>query len=123
LPSSCQVSPQLPSPDAYLQFFFKILQQRMVQRGRDTITQELVHWSESSPELATWEDLDSLKQQFPRALAWGQAVSKGSGIVSDTIVQCNTEELPGGPQQQEESRRPIRNKRVPAGLADPMWQR
>jgi len=118
LPSSCQVSPQLPSFAADLQVPISILQQRMIQRGKDTITQALVQWSESTPELATWEDLDSLKQRFPRAPAWGQAVSKGAGIVSNTDDGSSI-----GPQHQEESRRPVRMKRVPARLADSVWQR
>jgi hypothetical protein len=31
--------------------------------------------------LATWEDMEALKQRFPATPAWGQAVSKGRGNV------------------------------------------
>ncbi|KAM3386100.1 hypothetical protein ACQJBY_009639 [Aegilops geniculata] len=31
--------------------------------------------------LATWEDLEALKQRFPRAAAWGQAAFQGKGNV------------------------------------------
>ncbi|WVZ54264.1 hypothetical protein U9M48_005089 [Paspalum notatum var. saurae] len=37
--------------------------------------QVLVQWSGWPSELATWEDLISLKQTFPFALAWGQAAT------------------------------------------------
>jgi hypothetical protein len=33
--------------------------------------------------LATWEDLEALKQRFPRAPAWGQAGSEGREGVSN----------------------------------------
>ena len=37
--------------------------------------------------LATWEPLEYIKQQFPRALAWGQAVSQDGGNVSNSDPQ------------------------------------
>jgi len=44
------------------------------------------------------EDEEALKQEFPRAPAWGQAVAKGRRDVTDTIsstkVHSNTPEDP-----------------------------
>jgi hypothetical protein len=34
----------------------------------------LIRWSELPDDLVTWEDVESLKQKFPFALASGQAV-------------------------------------------------
>ena len=47
---------ELPSPDAEFQFPVQVLQQRTIKRGAASIEQVLVHWSEASPELATWEN-------------------------------------------------------------------
>jgi hypothetical protein len=41
-----------------------------------------VKWSSSPNLLATWEDLQSLRQRFPRAPAWGQAGSGRGDVVS-----------------------------------------
>lgn len=62
-----QLLPTLPIPEANLQVPEKILQQRVIRRGARKLLQALVQWSDSTPELATWEDLETLKQLFPRA--------------------------------------------------------
>jgi hypothetical protein len=36
----------------------------------------LIKWSNMTPQLVTWEDKVAVQQQFPSALAWGQAGSK-----------------------------------------------
>jgi hypothetical protein len=64
-----QVLSQLPPADAVFQVPVHILQHRIRQDGLATVAQVLGQWSGSSPELATWEDLEALKQQFPRAPA------------------------------------------------------
>jgi hypothetical protein len=43
--------------------------------------QVLIQWSGTASEQATWEDLEELKARFPKAMAWGQAISQGEGIV------------------------------------------
>jgi hypothetical protein len=68
-----QVLPHLPSPDHVYQVPVALLQCRIRQQGLRTAVQVLVQWSGSSEAMATWEDLDTLRQQFPRASAWGQA--------------------------------------------------
>ena len=54
----------------------------MVARGTSTIPQVLVKWNNLPSALATWEDFEAIRQEFPRATAWGQAVSQGGGDVS-----------------------------------------
>lgn len=61
-----------------------ILQRRQVLRGAKQVDQVLVQWSGFPSSLATWEDEIALKSRFPRALAWGQAQSKGGGNVTGT---------------------------------------
>lgn len=74
----------------------------------------LLKWSSDSEELATWEDLEAVKQKFPRAPAWGQAGPKQGGIVSD---QADHEQEEGSDSNQ----RPIRKPRLPAWLVVPEW--
>jgi hypothetical protein len=47
----------------------KILQRRLITRGVQTLIQVLVKWSASPESLATWEDMEALKQRFSRAPA------------------------------------------------------
>lgn len=87
-----QVQSALPSDDANLHVPAKVLQNRVVRRGHDSVAQGLIQWSNSPSDLATWEDLDSLKQSFPRAPAWGQAEFKAAGIVSSTNASGKEEQ-------------------------------
>jgi len=72
--------------------------------------QGLIQWSHTPPELATWEPLVTLRQQSPRAPAWGHAGSEDPGTASSSGLAAPEEEdatpsLPTGPL-------PIRPKRV-----------
>jgi hypothetical protein len=69
-----------------LQVLEQILQQRLVARGRKYVMHVLVKWSSLPAMLATWEDLEALKQSFPAALTWGQAAYKGRGSVRTTAA-------------------------------------
>ena len=48
------------------------------------VPQVLIQWSNLPRSLATWEDMEALKQRFPRAPAWGQAGLRQGGDVNDT---------------------------------------
>jgi hypothetical protein len=131
-----QVQPVLPPDDNPLQVPFRILRQRVVSRGPKSVAQVLVEWSASSPDKATWEDKDALKQVFPHAPAWGQAVFKEGEIVSSGKYQQSiaspgtTETEPVTPEAEDRSRdgldgpmaRPRRVRRLPARLADSVWK-
>jgi len=67
-PGTQQVSSTLPSDLSPLQVPVKILQRRW-SAGDRSQEQGLVLWSNSTLELATWEPLAALHQQFPRAPA------------------------------------------------------
>lgn len=75
------VSSTLPNDLAELQVPVRILQRRW-SSGDHPIEEILVEWSQMPPSLATWELADQLRQQFPRAPAWGQAGSQDRGSVS-----------------------------------------
>uniref|UniRef100_A0ACD5VNY2 Uncharacterized protein n=1 Tax=Avena sativa TaxID=4498 RepID=A0ACD5VNY2_AVESA len=77
-----QVYKQLPSPLDILQIPFRVLQRRFCQQGPVAVSQVLVQWSGQPESLATWEDVDELKQRFPRSPTWGQAGFQGQGNVS-----------------------------------------
>ncbi|VAI57406.1 hypothetical protein VPH35_110834 [Triticum aestivum] len=112
LTPDCEVLPQLPTPENQFQCPEQIMQQRVVRRGSDSVIQVLVKWSGLPEDMATWEDKVTLQQNFPRAPAWGQAASKGGGIVSDQGVRQ---------VEVQSNARPKRQPRVPARLARPEW--
>jgi hypothetical protein len=74
--------------------------------------QGLVQWSQLPPELATWEPLTALRQQFPHALAWGHAGSKGKGNVSNLNHSDSVEAAPSGSPSGSPTATPARPKRV-----------
>jgi hypothetical protein len=71
----------------------KILQHRLSARGSRPVLQVLVKWMALPESLSTWEDLVALKQKFPAAPAWGQAVAKeGGGVTAATVVPGDIED-------------------------------
>jgi hypothetical protein len=50
-----------------------VLRSHIITRVDAHVAQVLVQWSQLPPDLASWEDYDSLKQLFPAAPACGQA--------------------------------------------------
>ncbi|KAM3386101.1 hypothetical protein ACQJBY_009639 [Aegilops geniculata] len=77
----CQVQSDLPPVDSQLAIPVRVLQRRFRQAGERAVPQGLIQWSDQLESLATWEDLEALKQRFPRAAAWGQAAFQGKGNV------------------------------------------
>jgi hypothetical protein len=57
----------------------KILARRCHALGSSVIREGLVRWAGMSDTLATWENLQELRQHFPSAPAWGQAGSEEEG--------------------------------------------
>jgi hypothetical protein len=64
-----------PLPDSLdgLQVTERILQKRVATSGTAVRLQALIQWVSLPSSLATWEDMEHLRQCFPRAPAWGQA--------------------------------------------------
>ena len=77
--SSAQVSPTPPDPTDSLQVPECVLSKRMVSKGVRSVQQALIKWSSWPDSMATWEDLEALRQRFPSAPAWGQAGSLQGG--------------------------------------------
>ena len=67
-----------------------ILQTRARQQGSRTVAQALVQWSDMAEDAATWEDMELLRLQFPRAPAWGQAGFQEAGNVTPTAQPVAT---------------------------------
>jgi hypothetical protein len=59
--SNAVVSAVLPGDFPELQVPEKVLQRRVVSKRLCSVVQVLVQWSATPAELATWEDLESLK--------------------------------------------------------------
>ncbi|KAK1679066.1 hypothetical protein QYE76_039914 [Lolium multiflorum] len=99
-----------------------VLGRRVRQVGFRTVPQALIHWSGMPEDQATWEDVESLRQQFPAAPAWGQAGFQARGIVNDQAPPGTSNDDPGmaGPSQAKEGR-PTRKKKTPDWLASGDW--
>jgi hypothetical protein len=82
IPSNTPVSSELPDISNQMQVPLKVLDRRLRQHQQTMIPQVLVRWSYLPEALSTWEDEETLRQQFPRAPAWGQAGSQGGGGVT-----------------------------------------
>lgn len=86
----------------------------------------MVQWSGKPESMATWEDLESLKQKFPQASAWGQADCQGREDVNDLPSPANedkdwmvtTEAKEARPRRQTKT--PARFKDYQLGLCKPM---
>ena len=129
------VQSHLPTSIAALQVPWRILDRRLTKRGNSTVSQVLIHWSDSTPEEATWEDYEDLRTRFPAALAWGQANSQGEGVVRGPDI---TEDVAVGektlkPEEEEETQtstnetteeavpRPARVRRPNPRVQGPEW--
>lgn len=71
--SSSQVPLSLLDDLTLPHFLEHMLQTHITSKNSLSVQQGLIQWSQWPPELATWEDLTSLKQAFPFAPACGQA--------------------------------------------------
>jgi hypothetical protein len=56
------------------------------------VIQVLVKWSSLLVFLATWEDMEALRQCFPGALAWGQAGSSRGEDVRHRVPVAGNED-------------------------------
>jgi len=75
------VSSSLPDDQAAFSIPERVLQRR-VSAGDHPVLQGLIKWSGMPASLATWEDLEALRQRFPLAPTWGQVGSQEEGGVS-----------------------------------------
>lgn len=117
-----QVLSQLPPSTDIFQIPVAVLGQRVRQAGFRTVPQALVHWSGMPEDQATWEDIDSLRQQFPTAPAWGQAGFQGEGIVNDPATPSSSGAAQDNVEpSQAEGERPVIRKRAPKWLTDGNW--
>ena len=82
----------------------KILQTRSITKGTRSITQGFIQWSNLPKSLATWEDLEFLRQQFPRAAVWNRLGAQGRGSVTSgsTTVASPTPDAEDGLEPQAE---------------------
>jgi hypothetical protein len=96
------VSDSLPPSTIRWSIPVKILQHRTVLKGSDQVRQGLVQWSNLPPSLSTWEDLEFLHQQFPRAAVWGHPGAHGGGDVrTATSAIPGDGAVPDGLQEKE----------------------
>ena len=63
------VTPTLPTDFALQLAPEQVLETRSVRRGNSSVQQVLIKWNNLPTSLATWEDYEALRQEFPRATA------------------------------------------------------
>ncbi|KAJ1262524.1 hypothetical protein BS78_09G114700 [Paspalum vaginatum] len=68
-----------------------ILDWRLVKNGNQAITQVLIKWTNIPASSAMWEDYYVVKECFPSAVTWGQAMSPGGGTVRQMMAGDATE--------------------------------
>jgi len=129
------VGQDLLDPSLHFQVPQAVLDRRLHLQNNSPVPQVLVQWSNLPPELSTWEDEEALKQEFPRAPAWGQAVAKGGRDVTDAKV-LNKEDSepvseavepddgvaePGSEPVQVEGKKGARSRRPNYNIYGPDW--
>jgi hypothetical protein len=105
----------------------RILQKRVATTGAEVRLQALIQWFGFPPSMATWEDVEVLRQRFPRAPAWGQAGSQQGGDVSSVTMP---EAAPGpssdgpgpGDSNKDGPRRSVRERRPNPRTHGPEWE-
>lgn len=112
--------PSLPSDQVALEVPLQMLRARLIARRGHQATQALIRWSELPFELATWEDLDALRQQFPAAPAWVQAGFQERGNVSMSTV-LGADQAPSVQHRSSGPRRGMRARRPTVCLCGPEW--
>jgi hypothetical protein len=100
------VSAVLPDMLHDLQIPMQVLQERHVLRGGSMVHEALIVWSHLPLDLATWEDVVRLRQEFPAAPAWGQAGFQGGGNVTTAVTSPTEEPSNAGPRRGSRLRRP-----------------
>jgi len=120
-----QVHSELPNPDSQLQIPIQILDRRLHRYMTHTTPQVLVQWYHLPVPLSTWEDEDALRQAYPRAPAWGQAVSQGGEDVTNhgrtapvEAGEEHSETEDRGTEERGRAKRMLKPKRKVAG---PEW--
>jgi hypothetical protein len=98
----------LPDITNQLQVPQAILDRHLRQQNDTMISQVLVRWSFLPEELSTWEDEQALRQQFPRAPAWGQAGSQGRRDVTDGSV-VTTEDVGSEPDELSKKKKVVQD--------------
>lgn len=114
------VSPSLPDFDDNLQVPEAILQRRLRPQRDGSVPQVLIKWSGLDASLATWEDVEAVRQQFPQAPARGHAVSQGEGGVT-TPHLCSPGTAGSSVEAQQQPRRGSRARCKSTRVHGPQW--
>ena len=84
-----------PSSLDGLQVPERVLQKRVAKVGVDVCLQALIQWSGMPSSLATWEDMETLRQRFPRAPAWGKQALIREGMSASVPLHQQPRRITG----------------------------
>lgn len=82
------VATELPLCTDDLAIPLDVLQTRWRKQRGSVVEQIQVKWSDATNPGVTWEDKEALRARFPRAAAWGQAVSQGGGMSATLTLRA-----------------------------------
>lgn len=111
----------LPSSFDGLQVPEQVLQKRVAKVGTAVRLQALIKWSGLPSSLATWEDMETLRQRFPRAPTRGQAGSYRGGNVSGHVSATAEQGVDDAGQADHGPRRGERDHRPNTRIHGPQW--
>jgi hypothetical protein len=97
----------------------KFLQRHQIFKDDKSVQQVLVQWSFMPEELATWEDVENLQQQFPDATVWGHPAFLAGGNVSNT--DTSEEMAPAVPAKVSTPRRGSRPRKRNVKISGLEW--
>jgi hypothetical protein len=80
------VTAEPPSDTAIWSVPERIIQRRLLHQGTSSVMQGLIKWSNLLESLATWEELEALRQQFPRTLVWEHLGAQGGGVSATALL-------------------------------------
>lgn len=87
-------SPELPLTynDGHFKVYpLQILDRRIIPMNNAAVAQVLSHWSNSSPEEATWEDYSFMESQFPNFDSNGDESTQGRGNVRNRSEELTSD--------------------------------
>lgn len=117
------VTASLPPSSAAWSIPEAILQRRTIVKWATAVQQGLIKWSGLPKSLATWEDLEFLRQQFPRATVWRQQGAQGGGNVSTCPADPPAADKTNSMEEaSDQVGRPVRSKTRSVRVYGPEWR-
>ncbi|KAK1564064.1 hypothetical protein QYE76_018262 [Lolium multiflorum] len=122
VPSDRVISTELPPDPPAFQQPERILARRSRNLGGSVIREGLIGWSGMSDTLATWENLQEVKQRFPLSKEEGDVTDQPIATKKMPLKKREKAIMEQGPEhQREQARRSRRERQLNARFSGPDW--